>query len=432
MNRLQRVWGGFCQPSAWLLFVEALAIKLVLIGVWIAPATPAWVERFEWRKGYDDVEYYCIAQQMQRHGTLTFPGRAEPQIYRTPLYPAFLAALGVLCRWQPLVMLSLQAVVFSVAPILLWLILRRAGYATGFAWLLVADPITNILGITFMTEGLFILFLLAGFLLLLQAGCFSQRLGALLAFSLAILVKPSVQFFYVFICLYLLIRFRPRLPTLAAILVSALPLLGWTARNYQVAGRFVLTTQSNNSVLLPGTIRALAAHVPETDILKWVNSEWARDHQGRAILADVYSNRAIPTTAVLRFLRQHPLQFAQYHVLGSLRVLLGTGRMHVKTCFPVAEGWGPHAWRIFNTVMVGYYIALFGLLLLTLRRRSLRQPAVLWAWAFILYNVSLIGALAYTTGGGLKRAPFVPLVVLVLAGQIYCLKIRKEADSENS
>jgi len=45
----------------------------------------------------------------------------------------------------------------------------------------------------------------------------------------------------------------------------------------------------------------------------------------------------------------------------------------------------------------------------------LRHPIGQYSILFILYNLMLIGVLAYTTGGGLKRAPFVALIYLLLA-----------------
>lgn len=403
------------------LFLAAMAIKLCLIGSLISPLKTVWVERFELSKGYDDVEYYEIARQMVKYDGLMFPKGDQLQIYRTPVYPFFLAILGVLCKWQPLGMLVAQAALLSLAPVLLAFLLRRAEYPPGFAWLLAIDPISNILGVSFMTEGLFAIFLLAGFFFLLRAGQLLQRGLALAAFSLAVLVKPSAQFFYVGLCLYLLLRFRPRTRTLLVILLSALPLLGWMARNAQVAGLFVVSTQTDNSIMLPETIRALEENAPARQLIGHICKNWAGEHGGGSIYASIMDNKLDFSGVATAYILQHPVLFAKYHLLGMARVLFGTCRAHVAMVFPVSTKWSTAGWSVFNLVLAGFYGLFYLALLLTWRWRSFRHSTIWLSWLFVLYNVALIGVLAYTTGGGLKRAPFVPFLIIALAGQWHSL-----------
>lgn len=407
-------------PSGWMLFAASFAVKCTLIAVLVAPRHNAWVHRFTETGGtqYDDVEYFQTAQALAKHHVFANPkvtALSVPQIYRTPIYPLFLAVLGIVCHWNPLGMLLLQAAILSLAPWLLRLILLRAGYPSGFAWLLVLDPITNILAVTFMTEGLFVLFLLAGFYFLLQAQYPGPRLAALVALALAILVKPSTQFLFGLIGIYLLLRYPPPWQTLGLILLSVLPLVGWMVRNYRVAGLFVISTQTDVTILIPETIKAKQAGVADQDILAWIDEGWTLAHSGQHISPLVMDNKFDFKGVAIQYAVQHPATFIKYHILGSLRVLFGTARNHLKVVFQPA--WSPGAWRLFDSAMVGFYLLLYIPLLLSFRPRGLLEPAIGFAWVFILYNTGLIGVLAYATGGGLKRAPFVPFLMIALAGQ---------------
>ena len=70
--------------------------------------------------------------------------------------------------------------------------------------------------------------------------------------------------------------------------------------------------------------------------------------------------------------------------------------------------------------MICYYAIFYFVLLFTFRPWAFTFTPVLISWLFVLYNVFLIGILAYTTGGGLKRAPFIPFLIIALAGQYAC------------
>ena len=350
----------------------------------------------------------------------------QPQIYRTPIYPAFLAGLGIICNWRPLHMLVLQAFFFSLGPCILLLILLRSGYPSGFAWLLVFDPITNILSITFMTEGLLILFLLTGFYFLLKADDLPQRFLALTVLTLAILVKPSVQYFFVFLCIYFLIQFRPRWKTVALIMVSILPLMGWMVRNYRIAGLNVVSTQTDVSIFIPETVKAKEEGTPDQEVLTWILKNWAQEHHGEDLFDLVMDNKLDFKGVAIQYALQHPLAFAKYHSLGSLRVLFGTARVLAMECFPACASWTQTAWRFYNLGMICYYAIIYFALLFTFRPRAFTLPPIFISWLFVFYNVLLIGILAYTTGGGLKRAPFIPFLIIALAGQ-YAYSCRKNA-----
>ena len=397
------------------LAAAACLVKLALWSVLILPRAPAWSARFAdgARIDYDDKEYFATARLLAARGELLRP-EAEPpyrQVYRTPGYPVILAALGTATGWQPALTVLLQALLLSALAPVAALLLRRLGRPPAAAWILVADPLTNLISLSFMTEIWLALCLLLALLAWLEGRQRPVwRAAALLLFALAVLIKPSVQYFLLVAFALTLLHCPNRRATLALAAAACLPLAAWAWRNHEVCGRYCLSTQLDACVMAPITLEALERGVP----IRTVIGEWDRA-LGVQTMKVIMDNKLDFVDQTRAYLRAHRGAFVKYHVLGMGRVLFGTAREHVAQVFHGGAPLPGAGGRIYDAALVLYTLALYGATLFGFRPRLLRDPACQFAVLFVLYNVALIGIYAYTTGGGLKRAPFIPFIVLLLA-----------------
>lgn len=123
------------------------------------------------------------------------------------------------------------------------------------------------------------------------------------------------------------------------------------------------------------------------------------------------------------FIKSNPLAFIKYHLLGMPRVLLGTGRVHVAAVFYNNER---EPGGIYNAGIMLWYGVLYAVVLALFRFSSLRDFGWWFCFLFCAYNVALIGIFAYTTGGGLKRVPFIPFLITMIA-----IELRELLNSRN-
>jgi hypothetical protein len=396
-----------------LLFGVAVLVKVVLLTAFFWPdgCFSGRAGDLAGSSGYDDVGYFQMARTLVDQRSLIYPAHPDqPTVFRTPGYPVFLAALGVMTGWNVFFMQLLQAAVVSLAPPLLLLILARLKTPLWPAWLLVFDPLTNLMAITFMTEGLLILFLLASLYCFLRAKEHVLYLFAgFLLWSLSILIKPSGQFFY-FVILVMLILYKVEWKrAIALALVAFTPVLGWMVRNHQVSGNFCVSTQTDNVIM--AKITALG-HGDKAEMKK-LTDEYSVQHADEGGLMGLITDNKIDFKVETKaFIRANPLLFIKYHLLGMPRVLLGTGRAHVAAIFYNNQR---EPGLIYNAGMMLWYSMLYALVLLLFRFSCLRDFGWWFSFLFSAYNVALIGIFAYTTGGGLKRAPFIPFLIVMIA-----------------
>ena len=136
-----------------------------------------------------------------------------------------------------------------------------------WAWLLVLDPLTNILSLSLMTEGWLVLGLLFSLFCWLRADRLGWRFASLLLFCLALLIKPTAQFFLPVFLGLTLIHFPRRGWTIFFGVVATLPLVLWMCRNQAVCGNFLYSTQTDNQILAVKTIEAKEQGVPDNKVL---------------------------------------------------------------------------------------------------------------------------------------------------------------------
>jgi len=399
------------------LFAAALVIKLALAGLLIGGTHGSWISGFQNRDyGYDDVGYYQLTCGLLKYHAFAEANSDAPQltVFRTPGYPFILAVIATVVGKSLIALLVVQVVVLSVIPIVFFFILREMRLRLEWAWLFALDPLTNIMSLSLMTEGWLVLALLLSLFCWLRADRLGWRFASLLLFCLSLLIKPSAQFFLVVFLGLTLIHFRRRGWTILFGIVAILPLVLWVFRNEAVCGNFLLSTQTDNQILAVKTIEAKQQGVPNDKVLEWITADWRREHKDD-IFDRIADNKIDFAGAMSSYALAHPLIFARYHVAGMARILFGTARTHVVFCLRNGQPFPPLVARAFDLFMVGWYAVLYAAVAARFRVSWLRHPVGHYSILFILYNLALIGVLAYTTGGGLKRMPFVALIYLLLA-----------------
>ena len=397
------------------LFVAAFTIKLALAGFLIGRNHDNWINGFQTRH-YDDTGYYRSGCKILKYHAFLMPDSEAPQrtVYRTPGYPFILAILVAIVGENPLSLLIVQAMALSAVPVVFFFILREMRLSPEWAWLLVLDPLTNILSLSFMTEGWLVLALLFSLFCWLRADRLGWRFASLLIFCLALLIKPTAQFFLPVFLGLTLVHFRRRGWTIFFGVVAILPLILWMCRNYTVTGEFRLSTQMDAQIMAVETIKAKQQGVPDNKLIDWIVTNWRLEH-GDYIFDTIVDNKIDFAGVMSAYALAHPLEFARYHVGGMAHILFGTARTHVVWTFHNERPYPPLASRTYDLFMLGWYAILYAAVAWRFRASWFRHPIGQYSILFILYNLALIGVLAYTTGGGLKRMPFVPLIYLLLA-----------------
>jgi hypothetical protein len=400
------------------LWLGAFLFKLSLIAIFILPNYSRWEGRFsnpiDHRiANYDDGEYLAISKGIVDYGMFSFAeGKAEPQIFRTPAYPFFLMLLGVLSNWNVLIMLLLQAAVFSLIPILFLANLRVLKLPLWISWLMALDPFMNIVSISFMTEGLLILFVLLSVYFLFRSSRFTSILLAFLFWSIAILVKPSIQYFSVIVVLVAALRTKKWKSVAVGTLIAAMPLFLWAARNHHVSRQWKLSTQTDNSIMAIITVEALEKGRPIDSLIADYNRRLPK-----GLYPTIMDNQIDFNDEVREFIIDNPILFVKYHIKGMVRLMFGTGQVHFAYTILASDKktfLSSSFNRAYTLVMLFYYSIVYLVVIVSFKMKPLKDSAGLFIFSFILYNLTAIGIFAYTTGGALKRIVFYPFILLLL------------------
>ena len=195
----------------------------------------------------DAAQYLRIAINLLQHHTYSSADPASvsiwPDSYRTPGYPAFLAALlwltgGSIVRTYASVLL-LQALMVATTVSLAFSLGRfflRFGYALGAALLLALWPMSVVQSSYLLTESLFGLLLM----LALWLECRAWRTASLvthatagLAFGVAALVNPVIVLFPLLLAVVMLVR-REMAQALLFLAFALMPTISWQVRNAQL------------------------------------------------------------------------------------------------------------------------------------------------------------------------------------------------------
>jgi 4-amino-4-deoxy-L-arabinose transferase-like glycosyltransferase len=403
-----------------ILFIASFAVKAGLILLIHLPQLEALEDRYDTTlqdARYDDREYIELSRRLAEFQTYSFHcGNPEKKsVYRTPGYTTILAGIGILTQWNILGMLLLQAFCLSVIPLILLQILGHLNLPRWPAWLAVLDPLVIILSTTFMVEGWMILLLSLSLWGWVRSENFNWRLLTFVAFGLAILVKPTIQYFYVLLAVLALVFMKRRWLTVATLLVGLIPVLLWMGRNHSVTGQFIISTQKDNAVLLvPILDEEMSLKRIANDYRDQFDPE-LRDHHHGHVMGLIRDNKLDFTDLAKETILEHPVTFLKFHTLGCFHVLFGTAQEHIRQTYFLGRDMPPPINLILNVLIVGYYFLLYLLIAQGIRFRNIKSPVWILCTLFCLYNIGIIGILAFNTGGGLKRSPFVPHLIILSA-----------------
>lgn len=239
----------------WLL---AAVLIVRLLSVWAV-----WHQGFRPSSFYDPLEYRTIALNVLDHGTFSMAPAADrnPNLYRGPGYPLFLALTFMVDRSGALAVALQQVMVVATAALLFGFLRnrgigRRASLAA--AGFLLLEPRFWLLSLTTMSETLCAFLLMAALYVL-----FGRKrettvaelcgTGALLGFS--ILVRPTTLLLLPFIAFALFVRpgeilaIRWRAAALV-VAVSLLAILPWLIRNERLVGSYTMGSSASFNLVL--------------------------------------------------------------------------------------------------------------------------------------------------------------------------------------
>jgi|GEM_PF-3481512 len=180
--------------------------------------------------------------------------------FRTPGYPLFISAIYFVFGVKPYCVLFAQIFVNLFSIVLVQKIATRlfdakAGFVA--AVIFAFEPHNLMYIFSLWSETLFVFILLFSFLLLLKAvkgGSKKMMLATGLFFSIAILIRPVLQFYPVAIIFFLLLMFwktpKAMLARVACFIIGiAMGVLPWLIRNQQEFKRFELSSITGYNLL---------------------------------------------------------------------------------------------------------------------------------------------------------------------------------------
>lgn len=320
--------------------VGAISCAVVIAAAYTQGLDPA-------RLTGDSRGYVLLAENIYQHAAFSFSKEPPfiPDSFRAPGYPAFLAGLyALLQNW--LAVLVAQALLTSIAPVLLYLLLRP--YHERAAWigslLYVFEPVRLFASSTLLSDALFVCLFLASALCVVRAGAYRSFMWAAAAgllIGISILVRPIAQFLPLLLLLYLWLAQVPlrRLAALAAVslLACAVVVLPWMARNHNLFGSWSVSSVSSYN-LAAYNAPAYAAYRPSPEATQILESFEARQHslvgEERITLAraDEFS------AAFWSVIKGREFDYAFFHLFKTLPFFLTDGLRDTVRLFNVDLG----------------------------------------------------------------------------------------------
>ena len=243
------------------ILVIALAVRLLAAGYWQSRLEEGQTFRFGDSDGYWQLSARIANGEPYEYNS------EHAKVFRTPGYPIFLSPLFWFWPEPPVMVARVVGSLCGVISVwLTWLIALRlfspftARYA---AWLVCLYPGAVAISILVLAEALFVPIMLGQFLAMAYA--YGTRKESIhfrwvvlsgILNGLACLTRPSWILFLPFMTFAGLIFFGDRkkqaLFFLVSIVCTCLVMMPWWIRNYQVTGRFVLTSLQTGTSLYDG------------------------------------------------------------------------------------------------------------------------------------------------------------------------------------
>lgn len=313
---LKKKIAGF---PAWVLAAALLPRLLALVPVVLQPDLAI---------TGDTEQYLSLAENLSegRGFTLETPAGPEPDIFRTPGYPLFLSAAGLLGE-GPLPAAALQCLLGAAASLMMWSWLASVAGSTGAAagFLFFATDLMVVLHTPLLlTETLFLFFFVpAARFFWSAAGGGAPRHAALAGLLLALATFARPVSIYLPAVLAPLL-WRDRRALLLFLAFSCLPPAAWSLRNYAAAGQFSFSSIGGISLIRypAASIKARLSGVgwAEADQALRAEVDAARGpYRNEAHRAAVYMEEA------KRIILEHPFMCAAVCLKGAVYMMLGTG-----------------------------------------------------------------------------------------------------------
>lgn len=259
----------------------------------------------------------------------------HPDTLRTPLYPAFIAAVYAISGRNPLHVAGAQVLLSCITAVLVYLLgyrllKERVAFVGGILFAVSLGP--AVYSVFILSETLFTFLLLAGFYFL--AIYKEQRKAVWLALGgmvmgLAVLCRPIALFMPVIGLAALLIFHQDRLRDfltagLAYTLPFALVLSPWLVRNYLITGKATVTTITGinlifyNAVSIDAELRGISQEQSRLEIVEHIDrvietKGWEKTDPR---IQELYADWG------LWIILAHPLRYAAVHLKNDLNSLL--------------------------------------------------------------------------------------------------------------
>lgn len=249
------------------LFVGLAMVVYCLFAIWLTARNSPWIAG-------DSIRYLDLAQSILRgQFGLMHNGVLDPEAWRQPGYPAFLAVGSLIFGGSHLALIMLQHAMSLTSILLIYSVVRRElSHAAGRVFLLLCCIYPFIAEATakFLTESL-CLFLISVSVYAISARRPWSPYAAGLFGALAGLVRPNLMLLPAVYALAYLVGERSGRKALILCATSAVVLLPWSVRNYEAFGRFTPISPGGG----PGGALMLAAwetQVSGDALFQYVNS----------------------------------------------------------------------------------------------------------------------------------------------------------------
>ena len=299
----------------------------------------------------DSKGYVLLAQNLIDHHVFSMSSRApfELESFRAPGYPTFLAMVFSLFGFT-LISLFVHALITSLAPIFLYILIRPLHEKTAF-WasiVFIFEPVRIFLSASFLSDAFFTTIFLATLVLvtsvkegnvLYRSVCTGLLLGA------CILVRPIAIFLPLLFAVYIVydLRFSKR-AFLAGLLVgigALVAIFPWIYRNHSLFDSWNISSV--------GVANLALYNAPE--FLKWQPSsagerllEQFRAEQARLPHHEALSLARSDTfeDTFLEIIRGHELQYMYFHVFKTIPFFITDGLRDTVRLFKIDIGSMPN------------------------------------------------------------------------------------------
>jgi 4-amino-4-deoxy-L-arabinose transferase-like glycosyltransferase len=288
---------------------------------------------------YDSGGYDRRAMNLLEHGV--FAGQARPpftpDLERTPVYPALMAAVYAVAGHHPAAVVLLQVLLGGLAAVLTFLAARELGLAERaglIAALLVAvDPVSVMTANRLLTETLFTTLLVAGVWLLLRfwrTRWLPWAAAAAIVFGLAALTRPIAQFLPLVLLPFFGFALRDRRRTLLVsaalfLAISGALMAGWAWRNEREGGVFTLSTIGDTNLIYYRARAVLAAAEGQSQEATWDALEARIEREAARQNLSPSETIAFQRREALEIFREHPLLTAEMQITGAARIFVDPG-----------------------------------------------------------------------------------------------------------